>query len=177
MKVLFKYKKNGWRCLCSFELLYIMNLHAYSRWIIPRWDIFHVVRPPEDIIYVYSWNNNELYFNYSNLFNQQHPCRESGYQPVILESRSTYNCEYESTLFYARNYSTKSMLVLYIALPIWAALTILGLKWSLNGSHNAAGSVLDSSSACSLQLMCCCMAVSCSVAINTPVHLWDYQPV
>ena len=156
-----------------------MNLHAYSRWIIPRWDIFHVVRPPENIIYVYSWNNNELYFNYSNLFNQQHPCRENGYQPVILESRSRYNCEYESTLFFMQEITPqkKVVLVLYIALPIWAALTPLGLKWSLNGSHNAVGSVLDSSPAGSLQLMCSCMAVSRSVAINTPVHLWDYQPV
>lgn len=32
---------------------------------------FFVVDPPEYIIYVYSWNSSELYFNYSNLFNQQ----------------------------------------------------------------------------------------------------------
>lgn len=151
-----------------------MNLHAYSRWIIPWWDIFHVVRPPEDIIYVYSWNNNELYFSYSNLFNQLRPCRENGYQPVILESWCTCNCEYENTPFYVRNYSTKStfsMVVLYIELPIWAALTLLWLKWSLNASHDAVGSFLDSSPACSLQLMCYCMAVSCSVAINTPAYI------
>lgn len=145
-----------------------MNLHAYSRWIIPRWDIFHVLRPPEDSIYVYSWNNKELYFNYSNLFNQQCPCRENGYQPVIVESRSTYNCDCECkmTPFHVQNNSTKSTfstIVLCIELPNW-----LVCGWSDLWIFliNAVGSFLDSSPACSLQLMCCCMAVSCSVAIN-----------
>lgn len=50
---------------------------------------FPVLCPPEDIIYVYSWNNNELHFNYSNLFNQHYPCGEN-YQQTMIFERYTY---------------------------------------------------------------------------------------
>lgn len=47
-----------------FAHLFRMNNRVY---------FFHAVHPPEDVFYVYSWNNGELCLEYSNLFNQQRP--------------------------------------------------------------------------------------------------------
>lgn len=53
-----------------------------------------------------------FFFNYSNLFNQQRPSRENGYQDVILESSCTSNCEVENAPFYVRTSSRKEHLQL-----------------------------------------------------------------
>lgn len=88
----------------------------------------------------------------------------------FLRSCCTYNCEYENIIFFnVRNECKRCTLSVFVLL--YRTSNFRSSNWMKSILPLAVGPFLASSASCSLQLMCCCMAVRHSVATNTPAYI------